>query len=179
MSNENDLTYIFQNKETKEIMWLMPVAKLLKSLSVEEVHFDLYNASGNTCQINSMLSEVITKNQFLTLMLKNFASFDIKKLYFMLQELAINPRDGWTNNKNPLSIIQLFNNNSPSNKDKGKETDYNRNLDISCSGVRDFDIFGVVYDDFLSKYYDKAIKNEKNYQKLLYYRNLNITKYKR
>ena len=143
MSNENDLTYIFQNKKTKEIMWFMPVAKLLKSLSAEEVHFDLYNASGNTCQINKMLTEVITKNQFLTLMLKNFASFDIEELYLMLQELAINSRDGWINNTNPLSIIQLFNNNSPSDKDKENKTDYNRNLDISCSGVKDFDIFVI------------------------------------
>ena len=175
--NKQNATYIFQNEGTKEIMWFMPVAKLLKFLSVKELGFSLYNASGNTCQINSMLSEVITKNQFLTQMLKNFASFDIKKLYSVLQELALNSRDGWINNKNPLLTIQLFNNNSPSDKDKGKETDYNRNLDISCSGVKDFDIFGVVYDDFLSKYYDKAIKNEKNYKKLLYYRNFNITQF--
>ena len=172
MSNENDLTYIFQNEETKEIMWFMPVANLLKFLDIKEHGYALYSATGNTCQINSMLSKVVQDNEFLTKFLPKFTALNISYIHNTLEALSVSLRDGWQDKVNPISIISLFSKDSSDNF-----VEYNRKLDISCSGVKDFDISGVTYDDFLSKYYDKAIKNEKNYKKLLYYRNFNIAKF--
>ena len=83
MSNENDLTYIFQNEETKEIMWFMPVANLLKFLDIKEHGYALYNAAGNTCQINSMLSKVVQDNEFLTKFLPKFWVFVLFFIYVL------------------------------------------------------------------------------------------------
>ena len=169
MSNENNLTYIFQNKETKEIMWFMPIAKLLKFLSAKELGFDLYNASGNTCQINVMLSKVIKKNKFLANIFPKFTNISISEIHRILTNSSAKSRDGWKDKTNPVSIIKWFNNNLSNNS-----TEYNRELALSCSGVKDFDMIGVIYNDFLSKYFDKASDNGKNHMDCLYYRNFNI-----
>ena len=166
MFDKNNPTYIFQNQETKEIMWFIPIAKLLKFLDIKELNFILCNASGNTCQINKMLAKVVGDNKFLTKFLPQFTDVNISDIQNTLKELSANSRDGWRDEVNPISIIKLFNNGA----------EYNRELAVSCSGVKDNDMAGVIHDDFLSKYFDKATKGGAYHKELSYYRNLNITK---
>ncbi len=171
MSDKNDPTYIFENKETKEVMWFMPIAKLLKFLSAKELGFDLYSASGNTCQINGMLGEVIKENAFLAEVLPKFTNIDISRIHETLKKAPVDSRDGWQSQNNPITIIGMFNNNSSDNS-----VEYNREIALSCSGVKDWDMFDVICDDFLSKYFEKATEYGKNHRELLYYRNFNIRK---
>ena len=174
MSNKDELTYMFKNKKTNEVMCFLPLFSLIKFISSHELGFASYHASGNTCQMIKMLQAVLDNNKYLTQFSPNVLGLDIPGIHRILsQNAGTGQRDGWQRftGTNPKLAAELF------NTDNKKQ---NLNVDISCAGKDDDDMVGVVFDDFLSAYFDKAktastlLSSEHN-KEILYYRNLNIT----
>ena len=112
MPNKNELTYMFKNKKTNEVMCFLPLFNLVRFIKSPELGFMIHHASANTCELINMLKSVLDNNEYLTQFLPNVSGLNIPQIYETLsQHASAGQRDGWNRSVsyNPKLAAELFN----------------------------------------------------------------------